>query len=176
MPKDALSKAAALYGFNVHYSLPLASYGGTFPTPKDDAERAASAIGQGRILASPLQMASVAAAVASGQWRAPSLTTQPAPKAITADGLDPKVQATLRSFMATVIEPGGTAAGAGLPPDVLGKTGTAEFGHDTPPQTHAWFIGYEGDLAFAVIVEGGGVGGKVAAPLAAKFLNALAVG
>jgi cell division protein FtsI/penicillin-binding protein 2 len=39
--------------------------------------------------------------------------------------------------------------------------------------THAWFIGFRGDLAFAVVVEGGGVGGTVAAPLAAKFLRAL---
>ena len=53
-------------------------------------------------------------------------------------------------------------------PDAFGKTGTAEFGHANPPETHAWFIGYENDLAFAVIVEGGGVGGRVAAPLAAK--------
>ena len=38
---------------------------------------------------------------------------------------------------------------------------------------HAWFIGYRDDLAFAVVVEGGGVGGKVAAPIAAGFLKAL---
>ena len=47
---------------------------------------------------------------------------------------------------------------------MFGKTGTAEFGNANPPQTHAWFIGYRGNLAFAVIVEGGGVGGRVAAP------------
>ena len=176
LPDDALTKAAARYGFNVPYKLPVPSYGGTFPKPSDRAELAASAIGQGRILASPLQMASVAAAVASGQWHAPALTTQPATKDVTADGLDPAVETTLRGFMASVTQSGGTAAGAGLPPDVFGKTGTAEFGHANPPQTHAWFIGYEGDLAFAVIVEGGGVGGRVAAPLAANFLNALAAG
>jgi cell division protein FtsI/penicillin-binding protein 2 len=39
--------------------------------------------------------------------------------------------------------------------------------------THAWFIGFRGDVAFAIIVEGGGVGGVVAAPIAAKFLRAL---
>jgi cell division protein FtsI/penicillin-binding protein 2 len=67
----------------------------------------------------------------------------------------------------------GTAAGAGLPSDTFGKTGTAEFGTNNPPQTHAWFIGYHGDLAFAVLVVGGGVGGTVAAPIATKFLNAV---
>jgi cell division protein FtsI/penicillin-binding protein 2 len=56
---------------------------------------------------------------------------------------------------------------------VYGKTGTAEFGTANPPTTHAWFIGYRGDVAFAVLVEGGGVGGQVAAPLAAKFLRGL---
>jgi len=35
------------------------------------------------------------------------------------------------------------------------------------------FIGFRGPLAFAVLVEGGGVGGRVAAPIAAAFLNAL---
>ena len=75
--------------------------------------------------------------------------------------------------MASVEQGDGTAAGAGLPPGTFGKTGTAEFGTDNPPKTHAWFIGYRGNLAFAVIVEGGGVGGRVAAPIAARFLNGL---
>lgn len=173
LPDDALPDAARSFGFNARWSLPLASNGGSFPEPKDDAERAASAIGQGRLLASPLQMASVVAAVASGQWHAPTLTTDPAPTAPAAAPLDPGVAATLRAFMGSVTQPGGTAAGAGLPPDTFGKTGTAEFGEANPPETHAWFVGYRGSLAFAVIVEGGGVGGRVAAPLAARFLNAL---
>jgi hypothetical protein len=41
-----------------------------------------------------------------------------------------------------------------------------------PPQTYAWFIGYRGDPAVAVIVTGGGIGGTIAAPIAAKFLKA----
>ena len=176
LPSNALATAAALFGFGARWSLPVASFGGSYPTPRDRAELAASAIGQGRVLASPAQMASVAAAVASGQWHAPVLTTQPAAAPLSAPALDPRVVATLRSFMASVDQPGGTAAGAGLPPGVLGKTGTAEFGDANPPATHAWFIGYRGNLAFAVIVEGGGIGGQVAAPLAAKFLDAIAAG
>jgi cell division protein FtsI/penicillin-binding protein 2 len=77
-------------------------------------------------------------------------------------------------MQAVVTSPVGTATGAGLPAGTLGKTGTAEFGNANPPQTDAWFIGYRGDLAFAVLVVGGGVGGTVAAPIAAKFLNAVA--
>jgi cell division protein FtsI/penicillin-binding protein 2 len=120
-------------------------------------------------------MASVAAAVANGQWHAPSLVTLPAPKpGPSVPPLNPGVDATLKSFMASVIQGGGTAAGAGLPADSYGKTGTAEFGNGNPPSTHAWYIGFRGNMAFAVIVEDGGVGGRVAAPLAAGFLHALA--
>ncbi|MEL7155097.1 MAG: penicillin-binding transpeptidase domain-containing protein, partial [Actinomycetota bacterium] len=42
---------------------------------------------------------------------------------------------------------------------VSGKTGTAEFGNQVPPQSHAWFVGYQGNLAFAVFVEAGEFGG-----------------
>jgi cell division protein FtsI/penicillin-binding protein 2 len=174
LPADALGKAAALFGFNAHWSLGIDAAGGSYPKPSDRAERAASAIGQGRVLASPLQMASVAATVANGRWRAPTLVTEPAAAANPAvAALDPRVVSTLKSFMASVTRPGGTAAAAGLPPNTFGKTGTAEFGNTNPPHTHAWFIGFRGELAFAVIVEDGGVGGRVAAPLAAGFLNAL---
>jgi cell division protein FtsI/penicillin-binding protein 2 len=67
----------------------------------------------------------------------------------------------------------GTAAPAHLPGGTGGKTGTAEFGTGNPLPTHAWFVGFRGDLAFAVVVEGGGVGGRVAAPIAGRFLTAL---
>ena len=42
------------------------------------------------------------------------------------------------------------ASQPGLP--VYGKTGTAEYGNTNPPQTDAWFIGYQGDIAFACLV------------------------
>jgi cell division protein FtsI/penicillin-binding protein 2 len=123
------------------------------------------------VVVSPLALAAVAAAVDTGSLHEPRLvagvpddTTPPQP-------LDPTVDAALQTMMAAVVT-SGTAAGAGLTPGTHGKTGTAEFGAANPPQTHAWFIGYHGNLAFAVIVVGGGVGGAVAAPIAAKFLNA----
>jgi len=174
LPTGALDKAAASFGFNAKWSLGVDTAGGSYPPPTDQVELAASAIGQGRVLASPVQMASVAATVAAGRWHPPTLITQPAQKAgPTVAPLSPVVASTLQSFMASVVRTGGTAAGAGLPAGTFGKTGTAEFGNGNPPPTHAWFIGYRGNLAFAVIVENGGVGGRVAAPLAAKFLNAL---
>jgi cell division protein FtsI/penicillin-binding protein 2 len=173
LPPNTLRDTAGLFGFNAKWSLPVESAEGSFPPPIDRAELAASAIGQGRVLASPMQMASVAAAVASGRWRAPALVSQPKPSSPKVKALDPRVLNELRAFMASVPQQGGTAAGAGLPPGTLGKTGTAEFGPGNPPNTHAWFVGYRGNVAFAVVVEGGGVGGRVAAPLAARFLNAL---
>jgi cell division protein FtsI/penicillin-binding protein 2 len=168
LPKGSVTRAAQLFGFDGSQPLPIASVGGSFPPPGDAAEGAAAAIGQAKVIASPLHMASVAAAVAAGQWRRPYVVGGPE----VTHPLPPDVAANLRSFMAGVVQ-NGTAAGAGLPPGTYGKTGTAEFGNDDPPQTHAWFVGFRGDVAFAVVVDGGGVGGAVAAPVAARFLRLL---
>jgi cell division protein FtsI/penicillin-binding protein 2 len=86
--------------------------------------------------------------------------------------LDPAVAATLRQLMAGVVREGTGTLAARPGQEVAGKTGTAEYGPGNPPPTHAWFVGYRGTLAFAVLVEGGGVGGRVAAPIAARFLEA----
>ena len=134
-------------------------------------------------------MALVAATVAEGRWRQPTLVSGEAATSDNADEsesdrsggvepakspepLDPGVTKTLRTLMRQVVTEG-TAADANLPANVGGKTGTAEFGTGDPLPTHAWFIGFRGDLAFAVVVEDGGVGGRVAAPAAARFLRGL---
>ncbi|CAO5164842.1 Penicillin binding protein (Transpeptidase) [Frankia sp. AiPs1] len=168
LPAGALAKAAALYGFDGSSPLDIASFGGTFPTPRDGAEAASAAIGQGRIEASPLQMASVAAAVASGTWRQPFVSGQPA----RSNAIPTNVLGPLRDFMRAVVTEG-TAASVPMPGEVYGKTGTAEYADGNPPPTHAWFVGYRGDVAFAVVVEDGGFGADTAAPVAARFLTAL---
>jgi cell division protein FtsI/penicillin-binding protein 2 len=165
-----LAAAAERFGFGAEPSAGLPAITGRFPTPGDDAELAAAAIGQGRVVVSPLLMAGVAGAVDAGTWRPPRLaaeakTAEPRP-------LDPRVAAGLRGLMRAVVREG-TAAPARLPGGTAGKTGTAEFGTGDPLPTHAWFIGFRGDLALAVVVDGGGVGGRVAAPIAARFLGAL---
>jgi cell division protein FtsI/penicillin-binding protein 2 len=166
-----LAAAAADFGFGKLYPFPLKVAGGSFPEPTDAAERAASAIGQGRVLASPLHMATVAAAAAGGGWHAPQLVAQAESPASST--LSPEVAGALQSLMSAVVTEG-TGVKAQVPgKPVAGKTGTAEFGHETPPQTHAWFVGYSGQSAFAVLVEGGGVGGEVAAPIAARLVSGL---
>jgi len=177
LPADALGAAAKGFGFGTDYSkgIGFTTFRGSFPTPVDATERAADAIGQGRVEASPLHMASVAGAVASGTWRPPYLLPDRRSD-VAPHALDPNVAATLRDLMFGVVQ-SGTGTAAAIPGQQIGgKTGTAEFGSGNPPATHAWFIGFRGDLAFAVVVEGGGVGGEVAAPVAHRLLAALPPG
>ncbi|RFS85425.1 hypothetical protein D0T12_10330 [Actinomadura spongiicola] len=167
---DRLAASARRFGFGVPITPGVNAVDGSFPEPRNGAELAEAAIGQGRVEASPLLMASVAAAVADGSWRSPRLLS---PKLIReGGGVTPEPRgvpgaAALRTMMTAVVT-GGTAAGAGLPNGTAGKTGTAELGDG---RSHAWFIGYRDDIAFSVFVEAGGSGPKVAVPLAARFLQ-----
>ena len=163
-----LAAQASLFGFGTHISPGVEAYEGDFPAPQSGAELAEAGIGQGRVQASPLSMALIAAAVGDGEWRPPRLL----PGKATAGSPHPipaALLAALRPMMRSVVT-GGTAAAAGLPAGVAGKTGTAEY--DSAGHAHAWFIGYQGDFAFAVFVQGGESGPHVAVPLAARFLNA----
>jgi hypothetical protein len=174
LPDGALASAASLFGFGVDYSLGPTTFGGSFPDPTTAVERAASAIGQARVTASPLHMATVAAAVLDGTWRSPLLVPAIAEDRTT-EALDPAIREQLAGLMRLVVTEGsGTAADVAGGLEVMGKTGTAEFGEGDPLPTHAWFIGAAGGLGFAVVLEGGGVGGRDAAPVAARFLAALA--
>jgi cell division protein FtsI/penicillin-binding protein 2 len=173
---EELGAAAGRFGFGVEPAPGIPAVTSRVPPPADQADLGAEGFGQGRITASPLQMAMVAATVAEGQWHSPRLVD--GQDGTGGDGgqapgaLDRGVADTLRRLMRLVVTEG-TARSAGLPAGVAGKTGTAEFGSGDPLPTHAWFIGFRGDLAFAVVVEDGGVGGRVAAPLAGRFLGAL---
>ena len=77
VPDADLVAAAESFGFNTDYSVGLNTFGGSFPTPADATEHAAASIGQGRVEASPLHMATVAAAVIDGTWDAPVLLPEP---------------------------------------------------------------------------------------------------
>jgi cell division protein FtsI/penicillin-binding protein 2 len=115
-------------------------------------------------------MAGVAATVAAGRWRAPRILASD-PRA-AGPRLPAGELATLRRIMRRVVTNGTGTALAGIPGEVIGKSGTAEFGTGDPPPSHAWFIAARGDLALAVIVEDGRSGSAVAAPVAARVLRA----
>jgi hypothetical protein len=173
LTRQQMAGAARQFGFNTPLTPGLAAGRSSFPPTEGPVEFAAASFGQARVSVSPLNMAAVAAAVKAGGWRAPRLVVSPAiPDQPEARPLNPAVAANLRDMMGAVVT-SGTAATANLPAGTAGKTGTAEYGTGDNPPTHAWFIGYRGDLAFAVVVEGGGIGGEVAAPLAGTFLRAL---
>lgn len=166
-----LEAMAKMYGYNSTPALGIPARLGSFVLPSDPTSLAADAFGQGKDLVSPLSQAAEAAAAQSGTWRPPLLVTNPAPKQqARPHKIDPSILATLRPMMHAVVTLG-TAAGVGFPPGVYGKTGTAEYNVGSKIRSHGWFIGYDGDLAFAVLVEGGGYGANSAGPIANTFLH-----
>jgi hypothetical protein len=169
----SLAAMARILGFNARPALGIPATLGKFTAPHQEVDLAADAFGQGTDLVTPLSEASIAAAVEDGTWRPPQLVTSPAPRQSAAPHpISPAILGALRPMMRAVVTQG-TAAQVGFPPGVHGKTGTAEYGSGANPPSHAWFMGYRGDLAFAVIVEGGGVGADASAPVANAFLRHL---
>jgi cell division protein FtsI/penicillin-binding protein 2 len=153
------------------FDLGVEGFGADVPVTDDAVEHAAQVIGQGRVLTSPLAVAVGAATVQAGRLRLPRLLAD-AP----ADAPGPELPeaAALQALTRSVVTDGTGTAVRDVPGEpVRGKTGTAEYGTEVPPRTHAWFAGSSGDLAFAVLVEDGGFGGQTAAPLAARLLRAL---
>jgi len=171
---DALGRAARDFGLGRPVKLPLDVAASQVPAGRTRVERAAAMIGQDRILASPLAMAGVAATVADGRWRAPRLVRSD-PRRI-GPPLDRDERGTLRTLMRRVVVSGTGTALAGVAGEIAGKSGTAEYGAGDPPPTHTWFIALRGDVAVAVLVEKGSSGGRVAAPIAARFYGVLGAG
>ena len=166
---NALTDAAADFGLGRKLTLGLPAADAKVPPPTSKVGQAAMMIGQDRIVASPLAMAGVAATVAAGRWNAPRLLRDD-PRA---HGPALRERDTLRPLMRDVVTSGTGTALRDVPGNVIGKSGTAEYGGGDPPPTHAWFIAARDDLAVAVLVEDGRSGGTVAAPIAARFLSAL---
>ncbi|TDC03544.1 hypothetical protein E1267_25840 [Nonomuraea longispora] len=172
---DTLRETADAWGFGRSIATGVGGTCGTVPGTDDLDMLGADAIGQGEVVATPLCMAAVAAAVQSGVWRSPRLLTKEQVRRI--DGpphedvpMDQAVVSALRDMMAAVVDRG-TAGDAGLPEGVAGKTGTAEARDGEG--SHGWFIGYRDDLAFCVFVRHGGSGRRAAVPVAARFLRGL---
>ncbi len=168
-----LPLAARMFRLGVAPQLGLPAYAGSVPQPTDEADLAATSIGQGAVLVSPLDMAMVAAAADSGVARAPRLVAGAPDDSVPGSPLPAAVVAGLHEMMAQVVATG-TAAGQGLPAGTYAKTGTAQYGTGTTLKTDAWLIGFRGGIAFAVLVSNSpGNGGPTDGPIAARFLDAL---
>jgi peptidoglycan glycosyltransferase len=143
------------------------------------------AIGQDKLLVTPLQMATVAATIANGGVRMEPHITQ---KIVDPDGrtqdeiegeraervMNEDTARALTGMMRQVVKEGTGTAAALEGVEVAGKTGTAEIDVERDIN-HAWFIGFQGDAAVAVVLERvqGGTGGVDAAPIAKDVLEAL---
>jgi cell division protein FtsI/penicillin-binding protein 2 len=168
----SLQAAARAYGLGTDPKIGLNAATASVPVSPGANGLAAAAIGQGQVLVSPLNLATVAAAVDSGVVRQPRLVVGAPDDTAPTSKLPAAVVAQLQQMMAAVVV-SGTAANTGLPAGTHAKTGTAEYGSGTPPPTDAWLMGYDGGIAFAVVVQGTGNGGPTDGPIIAKFLRAL---
>jgi hypothetical protein len=192
-----LVATAERFGFNDEPALAGAARS-TIPAAEDigdDLAVGSSAIGQGKVLATPLLMATIAAAIGERGLRpVPVLDKETAGRRVRAT--TPAVARTIGRYMRSVVRHG-TGVGAAIPGVVVaGKTGTAELrttvkeepqppqpGETPTPQpeddttdTDAWFTAFapagRPRVAVAVLLVGQGAGGATAAPAAKTVLQA----
>lgn len=170
--KDDLARAAAALGVGVDHDLGFPAYFGQVPQASTETEKAADQIGQGKVLASPMAMAAVAASVRAGHTVVPKLIS-----GFTVEQVEPEAPLTpaeakqLRGLMRGVVTEGSGSFLAGVPGEVMAKTGTAEYGTGTPLPTHTWMIASTPKLAVAVFVETGQSGSGTAGPLLEQLLS-----
>src|SRR5699024_5735334 len=154
------------------------------PAADDDVTHAAQMIGQGKVQTSPLSVATMAASVQAGETVTPRLVLGDALEDSGADASDdgadqapaPDEDAAqeISDMLRRAVTEGTATTLKDVPGDpVHGKTGTAEYGDETPPRTHSWFAGFQGDLAVAVLVEDGGFGAEAAVPVAKEFFDTI---
>jgi cell division protein FtsI/penicillin-binding protein 2 len=194
---ERLVGTAERYGFNSppslfddHYLRALNPPESTIPSSiSTDLELGVTAIGQGQVLATPLEMAAVAQSIANRGVRSPNpIIRDPAlrPSATPVRVSSRKTASTLRGLMVQVVT-SGTGTAAALPGiSVAGKTGTAELGPKVPDQVpsgtaaqkvDAWFTAFAPATgpklaAAAMVVDANGDGGTVAAPIVRQVLAA----
>jgi len=161
----------------------------TIPTEiGEEVDLGVTAIGQGEVLATPLQMASVAQTIGNGGVREPTSVVANAklrPEADSQRVMSKTIADELTELMVGVVA-GGTGFAAAIPEaQVAGKTGTAELGpkpgtegEEEPEQIKdAWFTAFapaeNAKLAVGVLlIEAEAAGGEVAAPIAGQVLSA----
>jgi len=147
---------------------------------------ASVAIGQGRLLVTPLQMALIVSAaandgalphpylVASVQRPGTEPASPPRPAGSWRQAVSPATAATLKRLLVLSVEQGDAQPAAITGVVVAGKTGTAELGESLPP--HAWFVGFapadNPRIAVAVVLEQRGSRAAVAATMARTLMEA----
>ena len=189
---ESLVGTAESFGFNAEIPIEVRSISSTIPAAEsfefDLPGLAQTAIGQRDVLATPLEMALTAAAVANnGEMMVPyvvqevfnseGVVEESAEPELWLRAISPATATALTGLMESVVT-SGTGRRASVPGvRIAGKTGTAEVPDAAP---HAWFIGFGPvaaepgvpQIAIAVLVESGGdageaaTGGTVAAPIA----------
>jgi beta-lactamase class D len=170
LPHATLTDVAKQFGIGVDFTMAGATTNsGKVQPATSDALQVENSIGQGQVRTSPFGMAVAAATVASGKAVTPMLLRGTETEVGENRSAPPAgITRALRTMMREVVTNGtGTALGRF---GVSGKTGTAEFG--TGGGAHGWFIGFQGDLAFAVLVENAG-SSEPAVAATATFLSNL---
>jgi cell division protein FtsW (lipid II flippase) len=134
--------------------------------------------GQGDVVATPMRMARVAAAIASDGVLRETRQEQSATRPPESDPfLDRYASRLLAGYMRDVVLTGTGRSLKAHPWRIAGKTGTAEL---TGRASHAWFVGFAPygtatrRIAFAVVIENAGYGGASAAPVAGEIVTAAA--
>jgi penicillin-binding protein A len=193
---DALVATAERFGFNSEPSLYASRIVRAVGLPQPsipteigtDLDLGVSAIGQGKVLATPLEMASVAQTIGNGGVREPTsivLTRKLRPQAKPVRVMSKGIANDLTDLMIGVVTGGTGTAGAIPQAQVAGKTGTAELGPEPGQENSpnpiqikdAWFSAFvpakKAKLAIGVLlIDAGAAGGEVAAPAAAQVLSA----
>jgi cell division protein FtsI/penicillin-binding protein 2 len=172
LPGSRLASAATAFGLGAQWRLPLSGFPGSFRASQTQGGLAADAIGEQGVQASPLAMALVAAGVDAGKWRPPVLVTSPPDPGMTPRVVaDAQTLGSLRALMRAAVV-SGAARGANLGGNqVYGQVGTARASAGSKYWAH-WFVGYRGDVAFAVL-ELTKSPSSSAVPLGASFLSGL---
>ncbi|MFE3656522.1 penicillin-binding transpeptidase domain-containing protein [Streptomyces sp. NPDC059165] len=162
--------AGRYFGVGQEWHIGIPSYDGSVPTPRDQTEKAASMIGQGRVQANPMIMASVTATAVSGTFHQPRITHD-AEDTTKTTPLPRDVVKQLRDMMHATVTDGTARILNDLPGDIGAKTGTAEVSEDTP--NNGWFVAHRGNVAIACVVEKGVTGGSSAGPVVRSLLAAV---
>lgn len=169
-----LTQAAARFGIG-GWQLPVSSFfAGSIGSAAGDSSLAADVIGTGGVRVSPLGMALAAAVVDSGRWHGPSLVTDLTDASTVPWGLESQaVLSALRGLMHGAATTGANKV-ADIDGDVYGQVGNAPFSEGRGLRI-GWYVGYQGDIAFAVVELGSSASGS-AAPLAGTFLQNIKTG